>query len=83
MGKKSKLTSREKSIIVCEAKKEPKATSNEIKKAAGPIGEKVSAVPVRRVILAFGLKAFRPIKKPLMTAAYKINRFLWAQAHRR
>ena len=48
-------------VIVSEAKKEPKATSNEIKKAAGPIGEKVSAVPVRRVILDFGLIAKRSL----------------------
>ena len=39
MGKKPKLTKREKTIIVREAKKDPKASSREIKEAAGPVGQ--------------------------------------------
>ena len=72
----------EKAVIVREARKDPKATSKEIKAASGSVGSKVSSTTVRRVILAAGLKAYRPVKKPLLTKQHRAARLEWAREHR-
>lgn len=82
MGPTEKLTRREKAVIVREAKRDPKATSREIQAGAGGVGSKVSTITVRRVLLASGLRCYRPVKKPLLTRKHKSARLQWARAHR-
>lgn len=81
MGRRPILTSRERSMIIREARKDPKATANEIKINAGPVGEKVSQRTVRLILQSSGLKAYRPVKKPLLTKKHKIERLRWAREH--
>lgn len=71
MGKPCKLSVREKALIVREAKKDPKASAEEVKNAVGEVGRKVSTRTVKRIISAGGLKAYRPVRKPLLTAKHK------------
>lgn len=82
MGKKPRLSKRENAVIVREAKRDPKASSREIKEAAGPVGQKVSTTTVRRILLANGLKSYRPVKKPLLTKMHIKKRLEWARAHK-
>jgi hypothetical protein len=81
MGRKSILTPREKSIIIREARKDPKATASEIKMNVGPVGEKVSRRTVNLVLQSAGLRAYRPVKKPLLTTKHKTERLRWAREH--
>ena len=81
MGQPCKLTVREKTILVREAKKDPTASAEEVKAAAGPVGRKISTRTVKRIISASGLKAYRPVKKPLLTAKHKRDRLRWAREH--
>lgn len=81
MGPPSKLTEKEKRVIVREAKKDPKATSKEIQHASGVIGNKVSTRTIRRVLTRSGLKTYRPIKKPLLTKKHRQMRLKWAREH--
>ena len=82
MGKKKKLTKREETMIVREAKRDPKASSREIKEAAGTVGQKISTSTVRRILLTNGLKSYRPVKKPLLTKIHIKKRLEWARAHK-
>jgi transposase len=82
MGRKEKLTAREKSAIVREAKKDPSLSSSEIKYITGEIGEKVTSRTIRNILNSVGLKVYRPIKKPLLTDDHKRKRYQWAKVHR-
>lgn len=81
MGRRPILTSRERSIIIREARRDPKATANEVKVNAGPVGEKISQRTVRRVLQSSGLIEYRTVKKPLLTKKHKIERLRWAREH--
>ena len=82
MGRPSSLTQREKTIIVREARKDPKASSSEIKSRSGAVGDKISQRTIKRVLLQSGLKAYRPLKKPLLTKKHTAARKLWAETYR-
>ena len=47
----------------------------------GSTGVKASASFVRRRLCSLGLKARRPVKKPLLTRAMKKKRLQWARNH--
>ena len=67
MGRKSKLTEREKRLLVREAKKDPLLTSAEIKRATGPVGSKVHPSTIRRTLLQSGQVSYRPVFLNLFT----------------
>lgn len=81
MGRPPKLTIREKSVLVREAKKDPKASAEEVRLAATSIGQRISTVTTKRILSEAGLKSYRPVKKPLLTSKHKKDRLQWARLH--
>lgn len=81
MGHSSKLTVREKAILVRECKKDLKATAEEVRLAAGPVGDKISTRTTRRILSEAGMKTYRAVKKPFLSAKHKSGRLRWAKLH--
>jgi len=81
-GRKPILSSREKSLISRESKKNPRLCSSAIKLATGQLGEKVSKRTVQRVLKEQGRKAYRPARAPQLNSAKRGARFEWARTHK-
>jgi transposase len=80
-GRKPLLNPREKMSLVRESKKDNQLTLREIRQNAGEIGVKISRTTVHRILHSAGRKAYRPIKVPLISAANRKKRLVWARAH--
>jgi transposase len=77
-GRKPKLTTREKNLIVRESKKDPSLTASEIKTRSGAVGEKVSLTTVRQTLRDYGRKVYRTRRVPLLDRAKRVARLAWA-----
>ena len=80
-GRKSKLSDREKSILVRESKKNPKSSAKEVRKSAGPSYENISVRTVQRVLVESVGLAYRPQKVPQLTNHQKRRRYEWSRTH--
>jgi transposase len=81
-GRKSKLTNREKVLIIRESKKDATATAREIKTRVGEIGAKVSLTTVRQTLRDGDRKVYRAQRVPLLDKAKRVARRSWAQEHK-
>ena len=81
-GRKEKLTQRDRSVIVREAKKNPHASSGEIQRNISGVGASVSTRTIRRVLNDEGVITYKPIRKPCFTSAQKSKRLQWGSEHR-
>jgi transposase len=81
-GRKSKLSVREKTLLVRESKKNPRLSASEVQMAAGSIGKKVSLPTVKRVLHDAGRRAYRPIRAPKLDAVKRGRRLKWAMEYK-
>jgi transposase len=81
-GRKTKLTHREKVLLVRESKKNPMLTARQVKIASGEVGQKVSVNTVKRVLNKFGRRAYRPQRMPRLDTRKRVQRAQWAKLHR-
>ena len=75
-GRKSKLTPREKKMVVRESVKNPRLSSGELKLAAGQIGSRISTRTVRRILCEAGRRA------PQLDKPKRKRRKQWATEYR-
>ena len=76
-GLKRKTTSRDDAYLIRESVKDPRKTSDAIKTTLGEKGIKLSSSTVRTRLLDVGRKAYRPVKKQLLTKTMKTKRYKW------
>ena len=69
------LSSREKRMILTASRMNPRKLPNEIKQ---DLNIPASSRTVRRVLFEGGRKAFKPVKKQLLTQTMKKKRLAWA-----
>uniref|UniRef100_A0A3Q3KA92 Transposase Tc1-like domain-containing protein n=1 Tax=Monopterus albus TaxID=43700 RepID=A0A3Q3KA92_MONAL len=77
-GRKRKTTPRDDAYLIRESVKDPRKTSDALKVDLKEKGIEVSSSTVRRRLLEVGRKAYRPVKKQLLTKAMKVKRYKWA-----
>ena len=80
-GRKKKTTPRTDRKIQNMALKDRRATCSKISSMLGEEGISVSRKTVNNRLLEFGLKAYRPRKKPRLTENMKKARYDWAKQH--
>ena len=79
-GRPKALTEREKRSIITEVKRNPSVSSNDLsKELEGNFGKKIHPRSVRRFLQANDLRAFRRVKKNLLTEKMKAKRLQWAK----
>ena len=71
-GRKRKTTPRNDAYLIRESVKNPRKTSDAIKKEI-----EISSSTVRRRLLEVGRKAYRDVKKQLPTNTMKTKRYNW------
>ena len=76
-GRKRKTTPRDDAYLIRESVKDPRKTSDAIKTTLGEKGIEISSSTVRRRLLEVGRKAYRPVKKQLLTKTMKTKRYKW------
>ena len=76
-GCKRKTTPRDDAYLIRESVKDPRKTSDAIKTTLGEKGIEISSSTVRRRLLEVGRKAYRPVKKQLLTKTMKTKRYKW------
>ena len=76
-GRKRKTTPKDDAYLIRESVKDPRKTSDAIKTTLGEKGIKISSSTVRRRLLEVGRKAYRPVKKQLLTKTMKTKRYKW------
>ena len=76
-GRKRKTTPRDDAYLIRESVKDPRKTSDAIKTTLGEKGIEISSSAVRRRLLEVGRKAYRPVKKQLLTKTMKTKRYKW------
>jgi transposase len=81
-GRKSKLTRREKILIVRESKKDPTLTASDIKSRVGAVGEKVSLTTVKKTLRDGGRKVYKARRMPMLDKAKRASRLSWAVEHK-
>ena len=81
-GRKRKTTPRDDAYLIRESVKDPSKTSDAIKTTLGEKGIEISSLTVRRHLLVVGRKAYRPVKKQLLTKTMKIKRYKWGQKYK-
>ena len=74
-GRKRKTTPRDDTCLVRESVKDPRMTSDTLANDLREKGIEVSSSTVRRRLLEVGRKAYRPLKKQLLTKAMKAKRY--------
>ena len=68
---------RDDAYLIRESVKDPRKTSDAIKTTLGEKGIEISSSTVRRRLLEVGRKAYRPVKKQLLTKTMKTKRYKW------
>lgn len=76
-GPKRKTTARDDAYLIRESVKDPRKTSDALKRDLGEKGIEISSSTVRRRLLEVGRKARRPVKKQLLTKVMKVKRYKW------
>ena len=76
-GRKRKTTPKDDAYLIRESVKNPRKTSDAIKTTLGEKGIEISSSTVRRRLLEVGRKAYRPVKKQLLTKTMKTKRYKW------
>uniref|UniRef100_A0A3Q3R911 Transposase Tc1-like domain-containing protein n=1 Tax=Monopterus albus TaxID=43700 RepID=A0A3Q3R911_MONAL len=77
-GQKRKTTPRDDAYLIRESAQDPRKTSDVLKVDLKEKGIEVSSSTVCRRLLEVGRKAYRPVKKQLLTKAMKVKRYKWA-----
>ena len=81
-GRPRKTTARDDRLIRCVAVYSPRSSSKKMRSALLAHGTDVSCKAVkRRLTKDFGLKAFKPVKKPCLTPAMKLKKLNFAKKH--
>ena len=78
-GPKEKLSPRSKKAIIREVQRDPTVTVAEILKSNPEIANSVSRVTVNRILLKFGYRSHKPVKKFYLSPAMKKRRMEWAR----
>jgi transposase len=81
-GRKSKLSPREKKMVIRESVKNPRLSSGELKTATNEIGSRISSRTIRRILCEAGRRAHRPVRAPQLDASKRRRRKQWATEHR-
>ena len=81
-GRKRKTSTRDNIRILRESKKDPRRTSDMLRKDLLSSGVNVSSSTLRRLLIECGRMARRPVKKQLLTANMKKKRLGWAKKYR-
>ena len=82
-GRPKKLSDRDVRTITTAVKKEPSLSSRAISiEFAEKVGKKITPRTVRRYLTKYNLRAFRKVKKHLLTKAMKLKRIRWAKAQK-
>ena len=76
-GRKRKTTAKDYAYLIRESVKDPRKTSDAIKTTLGEKGIEISSSTARRRLLEVGRKAYRPVKKQLLTKTMKTKRYKW------
>ena len=76
-GRKRKTTPKDDAYLIRKSVKDPRKTSDAIKTTLGEKGIKISSSTVCRRLLEVGRKAYRPVKKQLVTKTMKTKRYKW------
>ena len=76
-GRKRKTTPKDDAYLIRESVKDPRKTSDAIKTTLGEKEIEISSSTVRRRLLEVGRKAYRPVKKQLLTKTMKTKRYKW------
>ena len=76
-GRKRKTTPKDDAYLIRESVKDLRKTSDAIKTTLGEKGIEISSSTVRRRLLEVGRKAYRPVKKQLLTKTMKTKRYKW------
>ena len=74
-GRKRKTTPRDDAYLIWESVKDSRKISDAIKTTLGEKGIEISSSTVRRRLLEIGRKAYRPVKKQLLTKTMKTKRY--------
>ena len=77
-GRKRKTSPRDEAVLIRESKKNPRKTSDALKKDLKSAEVCISSSTVRRRLIEVGLMARKPAKKQLLTMAVKMKRYNWA-----
>jgi transposase len=80
-GRKSKLTTHDKRLLIRESVKDPTKTAQEIQKAVGNSVLNVSKRSIQRVLIAGGRKCYRPKKVHMLDQVKILRRYNWARRH--
>ena len=81
-GRKRKTSTRDNIRLLQESKKDPRSTSDMLRKDLLSSGVNVSSSTVRRRLIQCGRMARRPVKKQLLTANMKKKRLDWVKKYR-
>ena len=76
--RKRKTSPRYEAVLIRESKKNPRKTSDALKKDLESAEVSISSSTVRRRLIEVGHMARRPVKKQLLTMAMKKKRYNWA-----
>ena len=76
-GRKRKTTPKDNAYLIRESVKDPRKTSDAIKTTLGEKRIEISSSTIRRRLLEVWRKAYRPVKKQLLTKTMKTKRYKW------
>jgi hypothetical protein len=79
-GRRSTISTQARRHILLEAKRQPHLTSKEIHHLVPNIGH-ITTRHVRNILRRGGLRCYRPLKKPLLTAKQMSARLEWARRY--
>lgn len=80
-GRKRKTTKRADRILLVKSKKNPRLTSEDLRRELLLHGVQISSRTVRRRLLEFKRPARRPVKRQMLTRRMKRSRLQWAKNH--
>ena len=81
-GRKRKTTPKDDAYLIRESVKDPRKTSDAIKTTLGEKGIEISSSTVCRRLLEVGRKAYRPVKKQLLTKTMKTKCYKWGPKYK-
>ena len=80
-GRKRKTSERADRLLLIKSKKNPRLTSEGLRRVLLEHGIQVSSKTVRRRLEEFNRPARRPVKRQMLTSRMKKARFEWAKQH--